>query len=67
VGLPSRIRRGRPLRLAARAAVTAALALLAVLLIPAQPAAPADPAAVLALIIWFVLSGRHDLAPPPDQ
>ena len=63
-GLPGRVRRGRPLRLAARAAATAVLALLAVHLIPAQPAAPA---AVLTLIAWFVLSGRHDLAPPPDQ
>ena len=62
--LPGRVRRGRPLRLAARAVVTAALALLAVHLIPAQPAAPA---VVLTLVAWFVLSGRHDLAPPPDQ
>ena len=60
-------RRGRPLRLAARAAVTAALALLAVHLIPVQPVAPAGPAAVLTLIAWFVMSGRHDLAPPPGQ
>jgi hypothetical protein len=62
--LPSRIRRGRPLRLAARAVATAALALLAVYLIPAQPAAPA---VVLTLIAWFVQAGRHDLAPPPGQ
>ena len=47
-----------------RAVIAAVLALLVVHLIPGQPAAPA---AVLALIAWFVLTGRHDLAPPPDQ
>jgi hypothetical protein len=65
--LPARVRRGRPLRLAARAVIAAVLALLAVTLIPAQPVAHAVPAAVLAVIGWFIMTGRHDLAPPPDQ
>jgi hypothetical protein len=62
--LPSRIRRGRPLRLALRAIIAAMLSLLVLQLIPGQPAGPAD---ILALIIWFVLTGRKDLAPPPEQ
>ena len=65
--LPGRVRRGRPLRLALRAIIAAVLAVLAVRLIPGQPVAPAGPAAVLVLIGWFVLTGRHDLAPPTDQ
>ena len=58
--LPSRIRRGRPLRLLIRGAIAAALSLAVLALIPGQPAAPAD---VAALITWFVLTGRKDLAP----
>jgi len=60
--LPSRIRRGRPLLL--RATVAAALALAVLQLIPGTPAAPAD---ITALALWFVLTGRKDLAPPPDR
>jgi hypothetical protein len=63
-GFPSRIRRGRPLRLAIRAIIAAVLSLLVLNLIPGQPAAPAD---ILGLIIWFVLTGRKDLAPPPER
>jgi hypothetical protein len=62
--LPSRIRRGRPLRLALRAVLAAALSVLVLDLLPGHPAAPTT---VLTLIIWFVLTGRHDLAPPPDR
>jgi hypothetical protein len=62
--LPARIRRGRPLRLLIRAAVAAALALLVLLLIPGTPAAPAD---VAGLTWWFLLTGRRDLAPPPER
>ena len=62
--LPARIRRGRPLRLLIRAAVAAALALAVLLLIPGTPAAPAD---VAGLIWWFLLTGRRDLAPPPER
>ena len=61
VQLPSRIRRGRPGRLFLRAVIAAALSLLVLNLIPGSPAAPAD---ILGLAIWFVLTGRHDLAPP---
>jgi len=62
--LPSRIRRGRPLRLLLRAVIAAVLALAVLQLIPASPAAPADTAG---LVLWFVLTGRKDLAPPPEQ
>jgi hypothetical protein len=64
VWLSPRIRSGRPLRLFIRAAVAAGLSLAVLALIPGQPAAPAD---VAALITWFVLTGRKDLAPPPER
>ena len=64
VWLPSRIGRGRPLRLLIRAAIAAVLSLAVLVLIPGQPAAPAD---VAVLITWFVLTGRKDLAPPPER
>jgi hypothetical protein len=62
--LPARIRRGRPLVLATRAVVAAVLSLLVLHLAPGSPAAPAD---VLGLVLWFVLTGRRDLAPPPER
>ena len=62
--LPARIRQGRPLRLLIRAAVTAGLSLAVLALIPGQASAPAD---VTVLITWFVLTGRRDLAPPPER
>jgi hypothetical protein len=62
--LPTRIRHGRPPRLLIRGLVAAALSLLLLQLIPGTPAAPAD---VFGLALWFVLTGRHDLAPPPEQ
>jgi hypothetical protein len=62
--LPSRVRRGRPLRLFSRAAVAAALSLAVLALVPGQPAAPAG---ITGLVIWFVLTGRRDLAPPPER
>ena len=62
--VPSRVRRGRPLRLLIRAALAAGLSLAVLALIPGQPAAPADIAIV---ITWFVLTGRKDLAPPPER
>jgi hypothetical protein len=64
VWLPSRIRRGRPLRLLIRAVLAAGLCLAVLALIPGQPAAPAD---VAILITWFALTGRKDLAPPPER
>jgi hypothetical protein len=63
IWLPSRIRRGRPLRLLLRAALAAGLSLAVLALIPGQPAAPAD---VAILITWFALTGRKDLAPPAE-
>ncbi len=62
--LPSRIARGRPGRLLIRAAFAAGLSLAVLALIPGQPAAPAD---VSGLIVWFVLTGRKDLAAPPER
>ena len=62
--LPSRIRRGRPLRLLIRAALAAGLSLAVLALIPGQPAALAD---IVMLITWFLLSGRKDLAPRPER
>ena len=64
VWLPSRISGGRPLRLLVRAGIAAGLSLTVLALIPGQPAAPAD---VAVLITWFVLTGRRDLAPPPER
>jgi hypothetical protein len=64
VQLPIRISRGRPLRLALRAIIAAVLSLVVLQLIPGSPAVPAD---ILGLIIWFVLTGRKDLAPPPER
>ncbi len=62
--LPARIRRGRPLRLLVRAAVAALLSMAVLALIPGTPAAPAD---VGGLVLWFVLTGRKDLATPPER
>lgn len=59
--LPTRIRYGRPVRLAIRGAVAALLCLGVLALVPGQPVAPA---LVAALITWFVITGRSDLAPP---
>jgi hypothetical protein len=62
--VPARIRRGRPLRLLIRGAVAAALSMVVLHLIPGTAAAPAD---VFGLTWWFVLTGRRDLAPPPER
>jgi hypothetical protein len=62
--LPARVRRGRPLHLAIRAIFAAVLAMLLLQLIPGSAAAPAD---VIGIGLWFVLSGRKDLAPPPER
>jgi hypothetical protein len=62
--LPARIRRGRPLRLVIRAAAAAGLSMLVLHMIPGSPAAPAD---VSGLVLWFALTGRRDLAPPPER
>jgi curved DNA-binding protein CbpA len=62
--LPARVRRGRPLHLAIRAIFAAVLAMLLLQLIPGSAAAPAD---VIGIGLWFVLSGRRYLAPPPER
>jgi hypothetical protein len=64
VWLWARIRRGRRLRLALRVLAAVILALLALTLVPGQPAGPA---AVTGIIIWFLLTARADLAPPPGR
>jgi hypothetical protein len=62
--LPERIWHGRRLRLLVRALAAALLSFAVLALIPGQPAAPA---VITGLIIWFVLTGRADLAPPPRR
>jgi hypothetical protein len=62
--LPARIRRGRPLRLLARAIAAIVLSLLVLHLVPGQASGPA---VVTGLVTWFVLTGRGDLAPPPGR
>ncbi len=62
--LPVRIVRGRPRRLFIRAVAAVVLCLTVLALIPGQPAAPP---LVAALIAWFVLTGRSDLAPPRQR
>ena len=58
--LPSRVRRGRPARLALR--ILAALAAAAAAVAAAGPH-PAAPALVTGVATWLVLTARHDLAP----
>jgi hypothetical protein len=62
VNLPSRVIHGRPVRMLIRAAVAAGLSLAALALIPGQIAAPV---LIAALICWFTVTARSDLAPPP--
>ncbi len=62
--VPARIRQGRPWHLLARALTAALLSLLVIDLLPGQPAGPA---VVTGLVIWFVFTGRGDLAPPPGR
>lgn len=58
----SRIRRGRPARLALRVLIAAALSAVAVAVAGSQPATPA---LITGALTWLLLTGRHDLAPPP--
>jgi curved DNA-binding protein CbpA len=60
--LPSRVRHGRPGRLALRLAVVAAASTAAFAVAGWMPATPALIAGVLT---WLLLTARHDLAPPP--
>jgi hypothetical protein len=61
VRLLSRIRRGRPARLALRLLIAAAVAAIAV---AADGAQPATPALITGAVTWLLLTARHDLAPP---
>jgi curved DNA-binding protein CbpA len=62
--LPARVARGRPLRLTIRAAIAAAAAYAAVALVPGTPSAPA---AAFGCALWWLLTARADLAPPPGR
>lgn len=62
--LPVRVRRGRPRRLAVRALLAAGAGWAAVALVPGTPAAPAVAAGCA---LWWVLTARADLAPPPGR
>jgi hypothetical protein len=57
----SRVRTGRPARLALRIAAAAAASLGCVL---AAGARPATLALITGALTWLVLTARHDLAPP---
>ena len=59
--LVSRIRRGRPARLALRLLIAAAASAIAVAVAGSQPAAPA---LVTGALTWLLLTARQDLAPP---
>lgn len=59
--LLSRIRRGRPARLALRVLIAAALSAVAVAVAGSEPAVPA---LITGALTWLLLTARHDLAPP---
>ena len=58
--LLSRIRRGRPARLAFRVLIAAAVGAAAVAVGGFQPATPA---LITGAVTWLLLTARHDLAP----
>ena len=62
--LPGRIRRGRLARMAVRTLTAAGVAVSAVILIPGTPSAPA---VVSGCALWWALTIRSDLAPPPGR
>jgi curved DNA-binding protein CbpA len=59
--LLSRIRRGRPARLALRVLIAAALSAVAAAVAGSQPATPA---LITGALTWLLLTARNDLAPP---
>ena len=59
--LAARVRRGRPVLLALRVAITAGISAAAFVVVGAQPAAGGVTAG---LLTWLLLTARHDLAPP---
>ncbi len=60
--LLSRIRRGRPARLALRVLIAAAVGTVAAAVAGFQPATPA---LITGAVTWLLLTAGHDLAPPP--
>ena len=62
--LPARVRHGRPGRLAVRSLAAASAALLAATVIGGTPSAPA---VVVGCALWWALTARGDLAPPPGR
>lgn len=60
--LLSRIRRGRPARLALRVLIAIAVGAVAVAVAGSQPATLA---LITGALTWLLLTARHDLAPPP--
>jgi hypothetical protein len=59
-GLPARLRRGRPVRLAARVLAAAAVCAFTGLAVGWQPATPAI---ITGAVTWLGCTGRYDLAP----
>ena len=57
----SRVRRGRPARLALRIAAAAAVSIAVVLVAGPRPATPA---LITGAVTWLAVTARHDLAPP---
>jgi hypothetical protein len=64
VTLPGRIRRGRLVRMAVRSLAAAGVGLLAVTVIPGTPS---EPAVVTGCALWWALTIRSDLPPPPGR
>ncbi len=62
--LPGRIRRGRLVRMAVRTLTAAAVAVTAVAVIPGTAS---EPAVVVGCALWWALTIRSDLAPPPGR
>jgi len=62
--VPARIWHGRPLRLALRLLAAAVLAGIAA---RSGAGGPAAAGVITGLVIWALLSGRGDLAPPPGR
>jgi hypothetical protein len=62
--LPARIARGRPLHLLARALLAACAGYAAARLVPGTPAAPA---VETGCALWWLLTAKADLAPPPGR
>jgi curved DNA-binding protein CbpA len=60
--LGSRVRRGRPARLALRILIAVAVGAIAVAVAGLQPATPA---LITGALTWLLLTARNDLAPPP--